>query len=165
MSKKEASIWQIGLFSKCNGKHEAYCELCKENGEKKKFTFAMKNWSTTGLVVHLKSKHQDTDFFKKYSELELKKERSGPNRTMENFVNITGKGKLYLTFYLLVFCFRRDLCIRQKGNQCDLLQPHIFQCLQQPHYAFLDLWQQSLSIAQRRIPLSKECPAQSLWSG
>ncbi|KAI1710421.1 hypothetical protein DdX_10782 [Ditylenchus destructor] len=55
MPRKTANIWTIGLYRRTANKDEAECILCAENGEKKT-TVATKDWTTTGLVQHLRTK-------------------------------------------------------------------------------------------------------------
>ena len=85
MSKSGAIIWQIGLYNKVEGKEEAECKLCKENGDKKT-KIVTKNWSTNVLVSHLKSQHKETDFLIKYNSLVSAKEDLAKNRAMDKHV-------------------------------------------------------------------------------
>lgn len=89
MPKSEAIIWKIGLYEKKGKEEAAECILCREKGEKN-FTIKTKHCTTTGLVVHLKSKHSDSEHYKKYIELENVKET--PKGSIVEFLNIHSGG-------------------------------------------------------------------------
>uniref|UniRef100_A0A914HSY4 HAT C-terminal dimerisation domain-containing protein n=1 Tax=Globodera rostochiensis TaxID=31243 RepID=A0A914HSY4_GLORO len=64
-----SNVWKIGLYKKLEGGQEAECILCKDKNEKKT-TISTKNWASSGLLFHLKTKHKGTKFYEEFVRLE-----------------------------------------------------------------------------------------------
>ncbi|KAI1715007.1 putative zinc finger BED domain-containing protein 4-like [Ditylenchus destructor] len=65
--KVVANIWRIGLFTKKPDEEIAICTVCCDDGIK--CEFSVKDGTTSTLIKHLKTKHPDSVFFTRYSEM------------------------------------------------------------------------------------------------
>ena len=105
-----AIIWKISLYTKVEKKEEAECNVCKANGEKK-FTISTINCGTAGLITHLKSKHRETEYYKKYEALEKTKQKLEPKGSIDKYVNILSGGHLIFgSMSLFLFIFQ-EVCL------------------------------------------------------
>ncbi|KAI1696202.1 hypothetical protein DdX_19166 [Ditylenchus destructor] len=94
MPRKTANIWKIGLYRRTENKDEAECILCAENGEKKT-TVATKDWTTTGLVQHLKTRHSETEYFTKFQKSDqTQPDNNQETANLDKFIHITSGGEL-----------------------------------------------------------------------
>nr|CAD2206895.1 unnamed protein product [Meloidogyne enterolobii] len=98
MPKEESAIWKIGLFKRTEEGSNAVCLDCKEK-ERKKSVFSLNKGSTSGLIVHLKSFHSDSEYLNLFKKNSVDEEKG----TMEKFVLQSG-GKIilnYLAYFLI----------------------------------------------------------------
>ncbi|KAI1699801.1 tc5 transposase DNA-binding domain-containing protein [Ditylenchus destructor] len=65
-----ANIWRIGLYTKKPDEEIAICTVCCDDGVK--CEFSVKDGTTSTLIKHLKTKHPDSVFFTRYTEMVLR---------------------------------------------------------------------------------------------
>ncbi|KAI1695796.1 zinc finger BED domain-containing protein 1 [Ditylenchus destructor] len=136
MPRETSNIWRIGLYRKTENKDEAECTLCVEKGEKKT-RISTKDWATSGLVTHLKAKHSETEYFKKFQTPDrTPSDNSQETGKLDKFIHVTcGAGLSVLDKKVINFVCSNLVSFKLLENPATIsLLSHTSECLKGESY-------------------------------